>query len=183
MSQWSQLHFCLGKPPCNYLENSQSAALDVTSDASATAQVRHLVQEQQATAVLMAYGISAAGKTYTIEGTRSDPGLLPRALDLLFQVWLPLDPVSACQTKTLTLLIDLCQLKCSRNTDCLSTLPLTTCCLIWCICVAHPLTWSPSAACACATLQAVLSYTAHEFKAVQLEWLCAFHCDLSQAHT
>ena len=49
-------------------------------------QVRHLVQEQQAAAVLMAYGISAAGKTYTIEGTRSEPGLLPRALDLLFQV-------------------------------------------------------------------------------------------------
>ena len=61
--------------------------LDVTLDVSATVQVRHLVQEQQATAVLMAYGISAAGKTYTIEGTRSDPGLLPRALDLLFQVW------------------------------------------------------------------------------------------------
>ena len=49
-------------------------------------QVRHLVQEQQATAVLMAYGISAAGKTYTIEGTRNEPGLLPRALELLFQV-------------------------------------------------------------------------------------------------
>ena len=49
-------------------------------------QVRHLVQEYQAAAVLMAYGISAAGKTYTIEGTRSEPGVLPRALDLLFQV-------------------------------------------------------------------------------------------------
>ena len=49
-------------------------------------QVRNLVQEQQAESVLMAYGISAAGKTYTIEGTRSEPGLLPRALDLLFQV-------------------------------------------------------------------------------------------------
>lgn len=34
----------------------------------------------------MAYGISAAGKTYTIEGTRNEPGLLPRALELLFQV-------------------------------------------------------------------------------------------------
>lgn len=51
-----------------------------------SAQVRHLVQEHQAAAVLMAYGISAAGKTYTIEGTRSEPGVLPRALDLLFQV-------------------------------------------------------------------------------------------------
>ena len=49
-------------------------------------QVRHLVQEQHGAAVLMAYGISAAGKTYTIEGSRSEPGLLPRALDLLFQV-------------------------------------------------------------------------------------------------
>lgn len=44
------------------------------------------MQEHQAAAVLMAYGISAAGKTYTIEGTRSEPGVLPRALDLLFQV-------------------------------------------------------------------------------------------------
>ena len=49
-------------------------------------QVWHLVHEQQAAAVLMAYGISAAGKTYTIEGTRSEPGVLPRALHLLFQV-------------------------------------------------------------------------------------------------
>ena len=49
-------------------------------------QVRHLVHELQAAAVLMAYGISAAGKTYTIEGTRNEPGLLPRALDYLFEV-------------------------------------------------------------------------------------------------
>ncbi|KAA6416833.1 MAG: kinesin motor domain containing [Trebouxia sp. A1-2] len=53
--------------------------------ATAAPLVRHLVQEQQAAAVLMAYGISAAGKTYTIEGTRSEPGVLPRALHLLFQ--------------------------------------------------------------------------------------------------
>lgn len=45
------------------------------------------MQEHQAAAVLMAYGISAAGKTYTIDGSRSEPGVLPRALDLLFQVW------------------------------------------------------------------------------------------------
>jgi len=37
------------------------------------------------TSVLMAYGITASGKTYTIEGTRSSPGVLPRALTHLFE--------------------------------------------------------------------------------------------------
>lgn len=66
--------------PCSTTYNTHNTAC---------LQVRHMVQKQQGTAVLMAYGISAAGKTYTIEGTRSEPGLLPRALELLFRVrWL-----------------------------------------------------------------------------------------------
>jgi hypothetical protein len=35
---------------------------------------------------MMAYGISGAGKTYTIEGPRSDPGILPQALAQVFEV-------------------------------------------------------------------------------------------------
>lgn len=34
----------------------------------------------------MAYGITAAGKTYTIEGTSESPGLIPRALGRLFDL-------------------------------------------------------------------------------------------------
>lgn len=37
-------------------------------------------------AVMMAYGISGAGKTHTIEGTPRDPGMLPRALAQIFKV-------------------------------------------------------------------------------------------------
>lgn len=33
---------------------------------------------------MMAYGITAAGKTYTIEGTKTQPGVMPRALKDLF---------------------------------------------------------------------------------------------------
>mmetsp|Transcript_25173 Transcript_25173/g.41418 ORF Transcript_25173/g.41418 Transcript_25173/m.41418 type:complete len:1058 (-) Transcript_25173:144-3317(-) len=32
-----------------------------------------------------AYGITNAGKTFTIQGTKDDPGLLPRALEVIFQ--------------------------------------------------------------------------------------------------
>eukprot|EP00873_Tetraselmis_striata_P027299 jgi/Tetstr1/447563/TSEL_034942.t1 len=35
--------------------------------------------------VIMAYGITASGKTHTIQGVASNPGVLPRALDLLFK--------------------------------------------------------------------------------------------------
>lgn len=34
--------------------------------------------------VTMAYGITAAGKTFTLEGSRAAPGLVPRALQELF---------------------------------------------------------------------------------------------------
>lgn len=35
--------------------------------------------------VMMAYGITAAGKTHTIEGNKAAPGVLPRALSALFE--------------------------------------------------------------------------------------------------
>ena len=35
--------------------------------------------------VVMAYGITAAGKTYTIEGKKNDPGIMPRAMESLFE--------------------------------------------------------------------------------------------------
>ena len=49
-------------------------------------QVQHLVEDRQANGVIMAYGISGAGKTFTIEGTRAQPGVVPQALALLFEV-------------------------------------------------------------------------------------------------
>ncbi|KAI6655625.1 Kinesin-like protein KIF20A [Oopsacas minuta] len=35
--------------------------------------------------LIFAYGVTNAGKTYTMAGTRSNPGVLPRALDSIFQ--------------------------------------------------------------------------------------------------
>ena len=49
-------------------------------------QVAELLKGKLHTGVMMAYGISGAGKTYTIEGTRTDPGVLPQALAQVFQV-------------------------------------------------------------------------------------------------
>lgn len=34
--------------------------------------------------LLFTYGISSSGKTYTMEGTPQDGGLLPRSLDVIF---------------------------------------------------------------------------------------------------
>jgi hypothetical protein len=48
-------------------------------------QVRDLLRNKQHNSVMMAYGITAAGKTYTIEGTKEAPGVMPRALVELFQ--------------------------------------------------------------------------------------------------
>lgn len=50
------------------------------------AQVKDLLAGGRHRAVMMAYGISGAGKTHTIEGSRADPGVLPQALAALFQV-------------------------------------------------------------------------------------------------
>lgn len=48
-------------------------------------QVRDLLRNKQHNSVMMAYGITAAGKTYTIEGTGEQPGVMPRALVELFE--------------------------------------------------------------------------------------------------
>ena len=45
-----------------------------------------LLKGKMHSGVMMAYGISGAGKTYTIEGPRSDPGVLPQALAKVFEV-------------------------------------------------------------------------------------------------
>ena len=47
--------------------------------------VADLLRNPQHNSVMMAYGITAAGKTYTIEGTKSAPGVVPRALSALFK--------------------------------------------------------------------------------------------------
>lgn len=51
---------------------------------TAASMVRELLAPQPCSSVLMAYGISAAGKTFTIEGTKAAPGMLPQALNMLF---------------------------------------------------------------------------------------------------
>ena len=35
-------------------------------------------------ALLFTYGVTASGKTHTVQGPRNDAGLLPRSLDLIF---------------------------------------------------------------------------------------------------
>jgi len=53
-------------------------------EATAKPLVTDLLCNRQHNSVMMAYGITAAGKTYTIEGTKSQPGVMPRALKDLF---------------------------------------------------------------------------------------------------
>lgn len=52
--------------------------------ATAAPLVGDLLRNPAHNSVMMAYGITAAGKTYTIEGTKSAPGVLPQALSALF---------------------------------------------------------------------------------------------------
>ena len=47
--------------------------------------ISDLMRNPGHSSVMMAYGITAAGKTYTIEGTKSSPGVLPRALRAIFE--------------------------------------------------------------------------------------------------
>jgi hypothetical protein len=35
-------------------------------------------------ALVFAYGVTNSGKTYSIQGTRDDGGILPRSLDVIF---------------------------------------------------------------------------------------------------
>ncbi|PRW57364.1 Kinesin KIF19 [Chlorella sorokiniana] len=53
-------------------------------EATAAPLVRDLLRNARHNSVMMAYGITAAGKTYTIEGTKHTPGVMPRALVDLF---------------------------------------------------------------------------------------------------
>ena len=74
-----------GRPSCSlacFLSLSQLTVQTLHSHV----QVQHLVEDRQANGVIMAYGISGAGKTFTIEGTKAQPGVVPQALSLLFEV-------------------------------------------------------------------------------------------------
>ncbi|KAK9807963.1 hypothetical protein WJX73_008263 [Symbiochloris irregularis] len=53
--------------------------------ATAAPMVARLANGCGESAVFMAYGISASGKTYTIEGTKEEPGILPLSIEMLFQ--------------------------------------------------------------------------------------------------
>ena len=47
--------------------------------------VDDILRNPQHNSVMMAYGITAAGKTYTIEGCKTNPGVLPRTLHALLE--------------------------------------------------------------------------------------------------
>jgi hypothetical protein len=47
-------------------------------------QVLNMVGAEHDSAVVMTYGITSSGKTYTMEGTTSQPGLIVRSVQLLF---------------------------------------------------------------------------------------------------
>ncbi len=46
--------------------------------------VEQLVQRERYEGVFLSFGITAAGKTYTIQGTKESPGIIPLALQTLF---------------------------------------------------------------------------------------------------
>lgn len=62
-----------------------STTQDQYYGATAGPLVSDLLRNPGHSSVMMAYGITAAGKTYTIEGTKSSPGVLPRALKAIFE--------------------------------------------------------------------------------------------------
>ena len=47
--------------------------------------VRAMIAGEGAENVIMSYGVTSSGKTYTMEGTPSHPGLIPRACATLFE--------------------------------------------------------------------------------------------------
>jgi len=49
-------------------------------------QVDDLLHQRQPSAVVMAYGVTNAGKTFTMQGTAERPGLVPQALTHIFKV-------------------------------------------------------------------------------------------------
>ncbi|XP_062376652.1 kinesin-like protein KIF20A [Sardina pilchardus] len=52
-------------------------------DGTVRSQVQDFLQGKNA--LLFSYGVTNAGKTHTIQGSAKDPGILPRALDIVFQ--------------------------------------------------------------------------------------------------
>lgn len=52
----------------------------------ALVQVDDLLQQRQMSAVVMAYGVTNAGKTFTMQGAPDKPGLVPQALAHIFKV-------------------------------------------------------------------------------------------------
>jgi len=59
---------------------SQQAVYDAT-----VGNLLDKVCAQQKDALVFAYGVTNSGKTYTVEGTKAEPGLIPRALRALFE--------------------------------------------------------------------------------------------------
>jgi hypothetical protein len=63
-------------------------------------QVEDLLQQRQPSAVVMAYGVTNAGKTFTMQGTPDRPGLVPQALTHIFKVgaalWLSSSGLKGC---------------------------------------------------------------------------------------
>ncbi|KAK3246715.1 hypothetical protein CYMTET_43762 [Cymbomonas tetramitiformis] len=47
--------------------------------------VRSVLKREKHKAVIMTYGITSAGKTYTMEGTSSEPGVIVRSLRMLYE--------------------------------------------------------------------------------------------------
>lgn len=58
---------------------------------TADAMVESLIQTDQGEGVYLSYGITNAGKTFTIQGTKDNPGIVPLALKSIFQ---KIDPLS-----------------------------------------------------------------------------------------
>ena len=72
-------------PPCQCSAHDEELLLLLAGPAAPALQVRDLLRNRGHNSAMMAYGITAAGKTYTIEGTREQPGVMPRALLMLFE--------------------------------------------------------------------------------------------------
>lgn len=67
---------------------------------TAKSMVENLIQTGKGEGVFLSYGITNAGKTFTIQGTKENPGVVPLALKTLFQKIDPLDhsvEVSFCE--------------------------------------------------------------------------------------
>ena len=66
-----------------FREVCEPVCASVVANTSVSSSTQH--QQCGGGGVIMCYGITAAGKTYTIEGSEADPGMLPRTVSYLFQ--------------------------------------------------------------------------------------------------